>query len=118
MSIQHTKDESYDPNPRFGIASLGSGISAILVVVIEYEVLLYGWSGHESSLVGIAFLLLPPVAVALAIAGISFGKKGLKEEGIHRILGGIGIAVSSLPFFLCCLLFAFFCVASGGLMGL
>jgi len=117
MSIGPSNDQSSEQEPRFGVASIGSGVLAILLVVLEYQILMYGWSGHESSLVGIVFLLLPPVAVALAIAGISFGKKGLKEEGIHRILAGIGIAVNALPFFLCCLLFAFFCVASGGLMG-
>ena len=118
MPIEEIKDDKpLDLEPKFGIASVGSGVLAILLVWIEYEVLMYVWSGHESQILSMVFCLLPPTTIGLAIAGIVFGQKGLKEEGIHRALGVIGTLVSVLPFMLCCLLFVFFFVASGGLVG-
>ena len=103
--------------PRPGLASVVFGLLAILSVIGEFGVLLYGWSGHESWIVGFIFLLLPGTAIGLAISGIVLGTDGIGYKGSDRAFGVIGLLISLLTFPSCCLLFSFFCVASGGLMG-
>ena len=102
--------------PKFGLFSIAFGILGILSVIGEFAILWYGWSGYENWLLSIAFLFLPWIALGSAVLGILFGKDGILEKGNNRILGAIGLLISLLPFFLCCLLLAFFVVGSGGLM--
>jgi hypothetical protein len=103
--------------PKLGLLSITFGILGILSVAGEFAILWYGWSGHENWLLSIAFLFLPWIALGSAVLGILFGKDGILEKGNNRILSMIGLLISLLPFFLCCLLLAFFVVGSGGLMG-
>jgi hypothetical protein len=103
--------------PKFGLLSIAFGILGILSVVGEFAILWYGWSGYENWFLSITFLFLPWIALGSAVLGILFGKDGILEKGNNRILGVIGLLISLLPFFLCCLLLAFFVAGSGGLMG-
>lgn len=59
-----------------GLAPIVLGLLAILCVIVEYEVLRYGWSGHESLMIGIIFLLLPGTAIGLTISGMALGIAG------------------------------------------
>ena len=119
MSEPDLKDNSLDTNPKIpkiGLASILFGLLAILSVIGEYEILSYSWSGHESWILGIIFELLPAIAIGMALSGITFSIIGIKEKDRNRVFGGIGLLISLLTFLLCCLLFSFFCIASGGLM--
>jgi len=121
MSISNMKDDSPDTArrlPKNGLVSMAFGMLAILSVVAEYFDLIYSWSGHESPLINFLFLLLPGVAIALALTGIIVSRNAMQWKDSNFPFGVIGLFASVFTFFLCCALFAFFCVASGGLMGL
>ncbi len=120
MSEQDLKDNSLETSSKFpwiGL-SLISGFLAILSVIGEYEILIYSWSGHESNILALIYLVLPWIAIGLAILGISSSIAGITKKDSNKVFGIVGLLISLLPLFLCCLLFSFFCIASGGLMGL
>jgi hypothetical protein len=103
--------------PKFGLLSIAFGVVAILSVIGEYETLLISWLGYESPILSVIFVALPVIAVSLAVLGILYSKNAMMERGSNRALGVIGLIISFLTFPSCCLLFAFFFIASGGLMG-
>ncbi len=103
--------------PKFGLFSIAFALLGIFSVIGELAVIWYRWSGHENWLLSIVFLFLPWVALGSAVLGILFSKDGISEKGSNRLLGIIGLLISLLTFPLCCLLLAFFVIASGGLMG-
>ncbi len=121
MSARDLKDNHPNASPELpkpGLASVVFGLFAILSVIGEFGVLFYSWSGHENWILAIIFLLLPGTAIGLAISAIVLGTYGIGEKGSDRAFGVIGLLIGLLTFPSCCLLFSFFCVASGGLMGL
>jgi hypothetical protein len=117
MAFEDNTLETSSRFPKIGLISLVLGFLAVLSVIGEYQILLYSWSGHENKILNIIFLILPWIAIALAISGIILFFISIYEKRSLWRLGIIGLLLSLLTFPLCCLLFAFFCVASGGLMG-
>ena len=120
ISTQNSKDDTLETSSRFpkiGLHSLVLGFLAVLPVMGEYQILMYSWSGHENTILNIIFLILPWIAIGFAISGIILCVKSIKEKRSLWGLGIIGLLMGLLTFPLSCLLFAFFCVASGGLMG-
>ncbi len=121
MSIHNGQNEPLDTKPelpKLALASIIIGILAILSVIAELLILIFIWSGNENSILNFFFLLLPVTASGAGVLGAFLGIGAIIQKASNKVLGIVGILVSSLTFFLWCCLFGFFFIASGGGMGL
>ncbi len=115
MPILNTQEKLPDlklPISKLGWISIGSGLLAILVLVVAYKTS----SSADSSVLNIFFLFLPGTALGLSLAGVFFGKEAIKEKN-NRVLGVVGILISLFPLLFCCLLPVLVLILSG-VMGL